>query len=255
MKLSVITTVYNAEKYIGYSLDSLLEQNHKDFILYLLDDGSADNSYSILEKYKSKFSNCILLKNSKNRGVPYSRNKCLSQINTEYVAIHDADDFSLKHRFEKQITYLDTHKDIHALGGFAIKLDMNNNVIGSMVYPPAGIEKCIYVINRFKLNPIIDPSVMYRYKTIIELGGYTNDPEFMYISDFDLWCRLISMGYKIDNLQEFLIQYRINTNGVTISNHEKVRETTDIIWAKFKHKNFKKFNFNKKLFQEDSILF
>jgi glycosyltransferase involved in cell wall biosynthesis len=255
MKLSVITTVYNSAKYLEYSLESLLQQNYKDFILYLLDDGSEDSSYSILEKYKNKFSNCLLLRNNKNKGIPFSRNKCLAKINTEYVAIHDSDDFSLKHRFEKQIDYLDNHKETQVLGGFAIKMDMNSNTIGSMVYPPDSIEKCIYVINRFKLNPIIDPSVMYRHKTIIESGGYSNDPELMHVSDFELWCRLISLGYEIKSLPDFVIKYRINTNGVTISNHTKVREMTDIIWAKFKNKNFKKFNFNKFLFQEDSILF
>lgn len=254
MKLSVITSVYNSEKYLKDSLDSLLSQD-QEFVLYLIDDGSEDNSYSIMDKYKGRFNNCVLIKNTKNKGIAYSRNKCLSMINTEYVAIHDSDDISLPSRFSKQINYLDSYSEVDVVGGFAHKIDLNNHSIGDMTYPSKNSIGCIISIIKYKLNPIIDPSCMYRYKSIVNVGGYNMNEEIANVSDFDLWCRLLSLGYNISNIEDFLINYRINPNGVTISKHKKVREATDIVWAKFKNKNYNRLAFDKNFFQEDSQLF
>lgn len=102
MKLTVITSVYNADAFLYDSLQSLVDQTYKDFEAILIDDGSTDNSFEIMKSYADRHSNFRLLRNMYNEGVPISRNRGLIQAKGDYIAIHDGDDISLHNRFEKQ---------------------------------------------------------------------------------------------------------------------------------------------------------
>ena len=74
MKLSVIVPVYNTSKYLNKCIDSILNQTFKDIELILVDDGSTDNSYSILEDYKNKYPKKIVLLQKENGGQGSARN-------------------------------------------------------------------------------------------------------------------------------------------------------------------------------------
>lgn len=89
MKVSVIVPVYNARDYIEKCLDSLISQTLKDIEIIVIDDGSTDDTYKILSKYKDK----IKLIRQKNGGVANARNKGLSIAKGEYIAFVDSDDW------------------------------------------------------------------------------------------------------------------------------------------------------------------
>ena len=230
--LSIITTVFNAEKYLEDSLQSLLDQTFTDFEIILVNDGCTDGSTEILKDFASKH-NAIYLENEKNEGVPFGRNKALQQAQGEYIAIHDADDISLSFRLEKEVSYLQSHQNIDFMGGHAIKIGENGEIIGSMSYPPPDTTGGIKAIHHWKLNPIIDPSCMFRRSIILEHGAYSLDPRYLTVQDFELWCRLLANGCLMANLQEPLIKYRINPNGVTAGKYQEQRLATDMVWGKF----------------------
>lgn len=96
-KVSVIVPVYNAEKYIDKCLNSLLSQTLKDIQIIVIDDGSADNTYKKLLKYKNK----ITIIKQKNSGVATARNKGLEVALGEYIAFVDSDDWVDKEMFYK----------------------------------------------------------------------------------------------------------------------------------------------------------
>lgn len=249
-KLSIVTAVYNAERYIVESLDSVFNQPYKDFELIIINDGCTDRTLHFLESYLDR-SNVTLLKNKYNEGYGYSRNRGFLAAAGEYIAIHDADDVSLPHRFQKEVDLLDRRKDITVVGGHAVRISDTGQIIGSMVYPPETTGDAFRVIKQFKLNPIIDPSSMFRRQPILDIGAYRMGSKLKTVHDFDLWCRLLLEGHQLYNFQEPLIKYRINPAGVTRIRKQEQIEATDLVWSAFKCKSFPKVDLRPECFEQD----
>ena len=114
VKISVLIPVYNAEAFLENSINSILNQTYRDFELLLLNDCSKDNSEKIIKTYTD--SRIKYFKNDQNLGISGSRNKLMDLAQGEYLAIMDNDDISLPDRFEKQVAFLDAHKDITIVG-------------------------------------------------------------------------------------------------------------------------------------------
>lgn len=90
--VSVIIAAYNCDKYINQCIDSLLNQSFKNFEIIVVDDGSTDRTYSILNEYKTKNKNLYIYR-QKNKYAGVARNNGLSRAKGEYVLFLDADDF------------------------------------------------------------------------------------------------------------------------------------------------------------------
>lgn len=252
-KLSIVTAVYNADRYLVESLDSVFNQPFDDFELILIDDCSTDSSPAILHEY-TQLSNVILLKNKYNEGYGYSRNRAFLEAQGEYIAIHDADDVTLPCRFQKEVELLDHRKEVTVVGGHAIRISDTGQPIGNMSYPPKSTEEAFRVIRQFKLNPIIDPSSMFRRQPVLDLGAYRMDPGLRTVCDFDLWCRLLLKGHHLYNFQEPLIKYRINPQGVTRIRKQEQVQATDFVWAAFQRRAFPEVVLRSDYFQQDSEL-
>lgn len=98
MQLDVIIMMYNCTKTLPRALDSLMEQTNKDFNLIFVDDGSVDNPYEIIDKYKDKFK-VRYIKHEKNLGVTMARQSGIDAA-TEYFTFLDADDVLLPNAIE-----------------------------------------------------------------------------------------------------------------------------------------------------------
>ncbi len=248
-KLSIVTAVYNAERYLEESLESVFNQSYSDFELILVNDASTDKSADVLNKYATR-SNVVLLNNKYNEGVSFSRNRAFLVAQGEYIAIQDADDVSLPHRFTKQVELLDKRSEITVTGGHAVRIGETGQFLGSMIYPPEHTGAAFRAI-RLKLNPIIDPSSMFRRQPILDIGAYRMDPELRTVQDFDLWCRLLIQGHQLYNFQEPLIKYRINPHGVTRLRKQEQVEATDKVWAAFQRRSFPQVTLRKECFEEE----
>ena len=95
-KISVISPVYNREKFIPRFIGSLQKQNFKEIEIILIDDKSIDNSTELIEKYKKEDKRIVLIKNKKNRGTFVSRNLGILLSKSKYVIIPDPDDIISK---------------------------------------------------------------------------------------------------------------------------------------------------------------
>lgn len=251
-KLSIVMCVYNTERYVRESLESVFNQPFKNFELIIINDGSTDGTRDILIEYAER-SNVRLLENKFNEGIPVSRNRGLLCAKGRYIAIHDADDIVLPERFIRQVRYLDNHDEIVVLGTHAFKINTVGQVVGSMVYPPNTTEKAYRLIHQAKFNPIIDPSSMYRRDIILDYGGYSMESQWRTVSDFHLWCRLLSNNLRISNLEERLIKYRLNPDGLTRTKQDEMIKATDMVWAAFKRKNLPKQELRRDYFEQDSF--
>ena len=174
-------------------------------------------------------------------------------LNEDGWSVEVIDQTCLPHRFEKEVAVLDEDEKVIFVGSYAAKMDHTGNLIGSMVYPPQDTSRAFSLIARYKLNPIIDPSCMYRREQVLKHGGYTMDPELRTVLDFELWCRLLCHGYLMSNIREPLIKYRINPNGVTRTENSKMVEATDVVWAAFRRKNLSDPRLDPSLFRQDDF--
>ncbi|MED4224252.1 glycosyltransferase [Neobacillus cucumis] len=106
--ISVILPVYNVEQYLEDCLNSLLAQTFKDFELIAVNDGSTDNSLSILSEYKSKFKYYELISHE-NRGLSEARNSGLKHVDGKYIYFLDSDDYLLPNTFENLVKMAEEH--------------------------------------------------------------------------------------------------------------------------------------------------
>ncbi|OGM89308.1 hypothetical protein A2108_00695 [Candidatus Wolfebacteria bacterium GWA1_42_9] len=206
MKLSVVMSVYNGERFLREALESILSQTFADFEFIIINDGSKDGSLGIIKKHPDPRMKVI---SRENRGLIYSLNEGIGSAQGEYIARMDADDISLPNRLEEQVRFLDDHPDVWLCGSWAELIDEKGEKQGELK-TPIGVRNVKKSF--FWHNPFIHPSVIFRKKAVRELGGY--NPKFRHVEDYELWSRLMKR-HPADNLPLFLIQYRILPQSVT----------------------------------------
>lgn len=113
MKVSVIVPVYNVEKYLKKCLDSLVNQTLEDIEILIVNDGSPDDSQSIIDEYKKKYPMKIKSFRKENGGLASARNYALDYVQGEYVGFVDSDDWVDLQMFEMMYNNAhDTDADI-----------------------------------------------------------------------------------------------------------------------------------------------
>ena len=205
-KVSVVMTVYNDSKYIKRSVHSIVSQTYKDFEFIIVDDGSTDDSMSIVESFNDKR---IHIYKVPRMGRPSALNFGVVKSKGELVVIMDADDISLPSRIEKQVKYMDNNPHVDFVGGSAKIIDQSDRVIGlkSAVVGEANVAKLAPYG-----SPIIHPTSCYRRLVFNKIGGYRE--EFLYAQDYDLVLRVLDSRYVVNNMPDILIKYRINIEHV-----------------------------------------
>ncbi|HPP08870.1 MAG TPA: glycosyltransferase family A protein, partial [bacterium] len=108
-KVSVIVPVYNAERFIGETLRSVLCQTYKDIEVIVVDDGSTDHSVEVIKKYNDPR---IMLIRQQNRGVSAARNTGIKSSNGKFIALLDHDDLWLAEKIEKQMILFEKNPDV-----------------------------------------------------------------------------------------------------------------------------------------------
>ena len=206
-KVSVVMSVYNGEKYLKASVDSVLNQTFRDFEFIIINDGSTDSTADILCGYNDGRMKIIY---QANIGLTKSLNKGIALAKGEYIARQDADDISLSSRFAEQVKSLDSRPDIFMVISWYIIIDGDGNEIITRILPDEDKVK-----NFFKIeNMICHGSVMFRKNRFIELGGYRES--LRYGQDRELWKRMISNGSKFSIIERPLYKYRISIHNISL---------------------------------------
>ncbi len=205
MLISVIMSVYNAEKYLNEAIDSILGQTYSSFEFIIIDDGSSDGSADIIQHYADKDSRIVFLKNMVNIGLPKSLNKGIHMAKGLYIARQDADDRSTPDRFENQLYYALKHEDIDIIGSNAYIIDVNGDMV---------CENRSFSDIKDHKQALLDRkaifyhgSALIKKSTLIEVGLYDN--RFYYSQDGELWLRFLANGAKIHTIADPLYQYRV----------------------------------------------
>lgn len=220
--ISVIMSVYNAEKYLKEAVDSVLNQTYKNFEFIIVNDCSKDNSLAILKEYERDHKNIILINNADNLGLTRNLNLALSIAKGKYVARMDADDISEPTRFEKQRQFLKGHKDVDIIGSFSKNINEFGEVLGTRT-TPVNHSDIINVLP--KLCPMSHPTIMFRKSSLQNLCYY--NVKYTTSQDYDMWFRAAKAGLRFHNIPEYLLKYRMDSNYVG-------RKTFKFRWNDFK---------------------
>lgn len=206
--VSVIMGIFNCEKTLPDAIESLMSQTYQDFELIMCDDNSTDNTLNIAESYATKCPDkIIVLKNDKNKGLNFTLNKCLQRARGKYIARMDGDDMSLPKRFEKEVSFLESHQDI-AIVGAAMDVFDEKGVWGKRVYSREPQKK-----DFLKGTPFAHPVCMVRKEAYKAVNGYSVQKKLLRVEDYHLWLKMYSKGFKGVNLNEVLYLYRDDRSG------------------------------------------
>lgn len=107
--VTVIMPVYNAERYMEQSIESIIAQTYQKWELLIVDDGSTDSSVQIMQEYCSKDRRIQMILSTGNEGVASARNKGIQAAKGEYIAFLDSDDLWKAEKLEIQIHYMQEH--------------------------------------------------------------------------------------------------------------------------------------------------
>ena len=198
-KISVLMSVYNDEKRVSKSIESILNQTFQDFEFLILDDCSTDNTYEICNYYAKKNQKIKLMKNNQNLGLTKSLNLLISESNYELIARQDSDDESFKQRLEIQLKIIEKY-NLDACTTLAIIDELKGTrPFLSHLFPKK-------LIIKYK-NPFIHGSLLIKKRVLENVGMY--DERFKFAQDYKLMFDLIRLNHKLKIINQPL--YKLNT--------------------------------------------
>lgn len=206
VKVSLVTTVFNRDKYISAAIESVLSQQHRDFEYIIWDDGSTDNSLEIANFYAQQDSRIkVISANHEGRGIALS--KACQHLTGKYFGLVDSDDLLSVDCLAETVNFLNlnTHVDLVYTNYVVVDADSQFKGYGTnsdVVYSP---EKLLteFMVFHFRLM-----------KTSIfeKVGGF--DPTFNYCQDYDLCLKISEVG-EIQHLKKPLYYYRQHSGSIS----------------------------------------
>lgn len=204
-KVTIIMPYYNTEKYLKSAIESILNQTYQNLELICIDDGSSDNSRSVVNSFSDE--RIVHIMNDDNHGCAYCRNQGLLSAKGEYIGFMDADDISVPNRLRKEADYLNEHEDVLAL---TVKFGYIN-AQGRRIRQ--GQERAICEdidIRAFMLfgNCIGNGGALFR-REVIDRYHIMKNQKLRTSSDFLFWQKCLLCG-KMHCLDEILYYYRVD---------------------------------------------
>lgn len=231
--VSIIMPVKNAGKFVGFALQSILNQTYKHWEMIAIDDGSRDKTSAILRRFAKKDKRIRVVSHKKSKGIGASLNLALTMAKGKFIARMDGDDVALPNRLAVQVSFLQKHKQIVAVGGQAEMIDSEGEIFAFKHFPTdakklremimwmvpiqhpimmvraASYKKCRYD-ERYKTAEDVEmfmqllqygefgnvPEVIYQYRKADTSNGYHNLKQTFYLTLLGRWQGIVKHGYK-----------------------------------------------------------
>lgn len=236
--VSVIIPVYNSEKWIGKTLDSVLNQSYKNIEIIVVNDGSTDNTAKILTKY-SRYEN-IKIYDIENSGPSVARNYGVKKSTGELIAFLDADDTWDFNKIKKQVKYFCKHHCNLLLTNINIINEQDEIIERKQKKLPKSKER--QTINFFQGKVINNtPTIMVKRKVFEDVGGFNVD---LIHREDHFFLMKVANKYGIHLLNEYLVNRRKWAESMS----------TDIFRVKGDQKTIEEFYYKTRYrFYEESI--
>ena len=201
-KVSIIVPMYNAEKFIGKTIESVLSQTYENWEMLIMNDVSTDNSLAVVNEYAKKDDRIMVVNTEKNMGVVKGRNHLIDLANGKYIAFLDADDYWHSQKLEKQIQFM-KEKNAGISCTEYTRVKENGEKINEVV-----IKSEISYTDMLKNNYLGCLTVMYD----VEKVGKRYFKELEKNEDYVLWLEIVKDVNTIYGLKENLAYYRVLDN-------------------------------------------
>ncbi len=215
--ISVVIPVYNLEKYIEQTLDSVLAQDISDMEIVLVDDMSADNSVSVINRYKARHIEAPirLIEPGKKLWAHGARNLGIRESSGRYIAFLDGDDLWKVGKLEKQLKLMEEKKCGFCYTGYEFA-DKNAEPTGKTVRVPSKItyRKALKNTTIFTSTVIFDTEIIPKDELV-----FPNIKS----EDTALWFKLLRKGYAACGLEENLVLYRRIGNSLSSDKSDSAR--------------------------------
>lgn len=200
---SVVMTVYNAEKYLRDTIESVLRQTEKNFELIIVNDCSTDSSEEIIKEYMSD-DRIRYFKNEKNLKVSKTRNFGVSKAESDYVAFVDSDDIWLDNKLEKQLAFMKAHDAQICYSSYGFISDD-----GTMKNKVFDVPKMVTFKKLLKQNVITPSASIFKKELLLKYPFYADKVHEDFVAFLQMLKNEKICAYGI---ADPLILYRLTTN-------------------------------------------
>ena len=244
-KVSVILPTYNRAEFLGFAIESVLNQTFKDFEIIVSDDQSTDNTCQVVSSFND--SRISYIKNTRSKGPSGARNAAISVAVGEYIAFIDDDDEWLPDKLQGQVDILDSSQP-SVCGVYSNRVLINRRT-GQTVHESFGTKKLRgNLLYEFAVcNPIKTTTLVLKKSCLDEVGLF--DETISYMEDRDLWIRL-SFRSNFEYTPRILVRYFYHDKGQLTDNIEVQIAGKEELYARYR-KIFRK---NKKRWSEYVLL-
>jgi glycosyltransferase involved in cell wall biosynthesis len=221
--ISVIIPVYNRQAFIGEAIQSVLNQTYTDYEIIVVDDGSTDETATVVRRFDDQRVHYI---HQDNRGVAAARNHGLRLARGDFIAFLDSDDLFLREKLEIQLDYLRQNPQIGLAYTAYTVLDVQNHRKATR---QAELQGRVYA-RLLRSCPIATPTVMIPRQVMERTGPF--DESLHLGEDVDLYIR-IARDFEIGAINQPLTEVRLHSE-----NKQRDLETILNNMLYITHKNF-----------------
>ena len=209
-KFSLLMSIYIKENpaYLRACIDSILAQTVLPDEIILCEDGPlTDELHAVIADWQAICPALKILAFPENRGLGKTLNDGLAACSYPLVARMDTDDIAFPDRFERQLAAFEADPDLDLLSGQVLEIEGSiDNILRRKRLPVTHEEIVRYAARR---NPMNHPCVMYKKDTVLVAGSYQH---VQWYEDYDLWARMIAMGAKTANIDDFILYFRTGSD-------------------------------------------
>lgn len=218
--ISVMLVVYNGERYIRTAIESVINQTHKDFELLIVDDGSIDNTLSIIKEYAEKDMRIKFEAHKNNRGVAAARNTALEMAKGEWLTFIDADDAYHPQRLESLLKIALKQEGVFLADDYILCFDSKQGLIPWKDRKFSGIKinfindiKIIDFTTYLKINtPSIKPFIPLE---VISKNSIRYTENCSYGEDLEFIIQIFKKGLKLKLIAHPYYYYRMTPESLT----------------------------------------
>jgi glycosyltransferase involved in cell wall biosynthesis len=201
--ISVLLAVYNGERYLRDSIQSVVAQSYQNLELLIGFNGTVDTSRDIAGSFHDQ--RIRIFDYGEDKGKAKTLNKLLTHAQGTWVCIQDDDDIWVKTKLREQIRFAEK---ADVIGSFVEYIDENGEIIGKPSL--AQTHRMIKKLSLGGVNQVANTSAMVRAEALRNIRGWNESLDG--IEDFDLWLRLLRQGYKFRNVPLKLVKHRLHKN-------------------------------------------
>ncbi len=208
----VIIPAYNAARYLEDALESVIAQDHSDWRILLVNDGSTDATGEIAARYQQRLGSRMCVITQANAGLPAARNSALRVATANFLAILDADDVWLPCRLRESLAALEANPTAGLSYGLIERIDEEGEILstfgGNLAFAEGNIAPAIYM----RKVELPCPTVTLRRSALADVGEF--DETMRATEDRDFWLR-IALRHKVAFIPQVIAQYRMSASSMS----------------------------------------